>query len=372
MTDQSVLRRQFPWAKIFALDFPLRLDSLHEVLEEIRASSGKLSHVELPLSDSKLVGVSDAMKGVVRQVEQVATSNATVLLTGESGTGKEVIARRIHELSERQGEFVAINCGAIPEQLLESELFGHERGAFTGAAKARAGKFEQANGGTFFLDEIGDMPSIMQVKLLRVLEERVVERVGGTSRVPIDVRIIAATHRDLAKRIETNEFREDLFYRLSVFPIEIAPLRERTADIQPLIAEFVRRMTPDQLRSLNFSDAALACLEGYEWPGNIRELSNLIERLLVTCPAGRVDKQNLPWPVNKAEPQASHDDAKSAAHVLPRGGVDLKDYIERMEQNLIEKALAETDGVVQKAADMLEMGRTTLVEKIRRHKIREA
>ncbi len=379
MTLHAALMEQFPWANLHSLEYPLRLDSLHDVLEEIRATHKKVRRDEPLLNDRKLVGTSPAMQSVIQQVEQVAPSAATVLITGESGTGKEVVARRIHELSGRTGEFVAINCGAIPEHLLESELFGHERGAFTGAVKARPGKFEQANGGTFFLDEIGDMPAVMQVKLLRVLEERVVERVGGTTSKAIDVRIVAATHRDLPARIESGDFREDLYYRLSVFPIDIPPLRERKDDIVPLVEEFVRRMNSEQLPALQMSNAALRCMSEYSWPGNIRELSNLIERLVVTCPGGVVDESDLPWPISSKEQTQIDDspgetdvvDQRVMSAVLPRDGIALKEYLEQVERQLIEKALGEADGVVQQAAQSLGVGRTTLVEKIRRHKIRD-
>lgn len=378
MNSRAILKEQFPWARFHSLEYPLRLDSLHDVLEEIRASHVLVRNDTHLSARGNLVAASESMQGVIRLVEQVAPSSATVLVTGESGTGKELVARRIHELSGRAGEFVAVNCGAIPEHLLESELFGHERGAFTGAVKARSGKFELASGGTFFLDEIGDMPANMQVKLLRVLEERVVERVGGTASIPVNVRVIAATHRDLLQRIDEGRFREDLYYRLSVFPIEIPALRDRRDDILPLVAEFVRRLRTDRSASLKLTDGALRCLEEYEWPGNIRELSNLIERLVVTCPGGLVEEAHLPWPINKADrsvqsPElAATIEATWVAPVLPREGFALKDYLDQVERELIEKALTDTDGVVQKAADKLGLGRTTLVEKMRRYDIRKA
>ncbi|MBT8065949.1 MAG: sigma 54-interacting transcriptional regulator, partial [Gammaproteobacteria bacterium] len=297
------------------------------------------------------------------------------LITGESGTGKEVVARLIHDLSGREGPFIAINCGAIPEHLLESELFGHERGAFTGAVKARAGRFEQAKGGTFFLDEIGDMPPVMQVKLLRVLEERVVERVGGTTSIPVDVRLIAATHRDLPKRIEEGKFREDLYYRLSVFPIDILPLRERPADIAPLVREFVRRMNEEKSVDLHISADALRSLEAYSFPGNVRELANLVERLAVVKPDGKVAAEDLPWAVSGERPTPETDveilGANIASTSLPVGGIDLKQYLAKIEQDMIHNALDESDGVVQRAAELLGMGRTTLVEKIRRYGLRD-
>ena len=312
-------------------------------------------------------------------IEQVAPTLATVLITGESGTGKEVVARQIHERSGRKGPFVAVNCGAIPESLLESELFGHERGAFTGAISARAGRFEQAKGGTFFLDEIGDMPTVRQVKLLRVLEERVIERVGSANSIPVDVRLVAATHRDLPKRIEVGKFREDLYYRLSVFPIEITPLRERKADIPPLVDEFIHRLCAEESVTLQIAANAIKILEQYSWPGNVRELANLIERLIVVKPNGVVKARDLPWPIVERQEDAPDDTevmssrltaVSGGVHVnLPSGGLDLKQYLAKIEQDMIHQALLESDGVVQRAAGLLGVGRTTLVEKIRRYEL---
>ena len=258
------------------------------MLEEIRAVHSTIHNIDGAPGLHRMVGDSEATQYVRQLVEKVAPTMATVLISGESGTGKEVVARQIHARSGRDGPFVAVNCGAIPEHLLESELFGHERGAFTGAVRARAGRFEQAKGGTFFLDEIGDMPAAMQVKLLRVLEERCVDRVGGSRSIPIDVRVIAATHRDLPQRIEAGQFREDLYYRLSVFPIEIVPLRERRSDISVLIDEILHRRSNSTATLLSISDDAMHILENYAWPGNVRELGNFIERLAVTCSNGLV------------------------------------------------------------------------------------
>lgn len=374
------LHKAYPWARFHSLSYPVRLDALGEVLADIRASHSQTDHSDLkPDVDSRLIGNSADTDLVRRMIEQVAPSLATVLITGESGTGKEVVARQIHEKSGRKGPFVAVNCGAIPENLLESELFGHERGAFTGAVSARAGRFEQAKNGTFFLDEIGDMPTVMQVKLLRVLEERVIERVGGADSIPVDVRLIAATHRDLPKQIEAGRFREDLFYRLSVFPIEITPLRERREDIAPLVDEFIHRLCVEQSVSLQISADAMNILENYSWPGNVRELANLIERLVVVKPNGNVKSRDLPWPIverDDTQPDTTEvlssqlNPASGGLHVnLPSNGVDLKQYLAKIEQDMIHQALVESDGVVQRAAQLLGVGRTTLVEKIRRYDI---
>ncbi len=365
----------FPWARIHELDYPVRLDALGDVLEEIHAAHRKTNHDDRQPGADRLVGDSDDTRLVRKLALQVAPSLATVLITGESGTGKEVVARLIHDLSGRKGPFVAINCGAIPEHLLESELFGHERGAFTGAVTARAGRFEQAKGGTFFLDEIGDMPPVMQVKLLRVLEERVIERVGGTKSIPVDVRVIAATHRDLPARIEAGKFREDLYYRLSVFPIEILPLRDRPTDIAPLVREFLRRLKAEKSVDLHISPDALRSLETYPFPGNVRELANLVERLAVVRPDGNVAADDLP-PAIAGESTGSETDvevlgASVASASLPDGGIDLRQYLARIEQDMIHNALVEADGVVQRAAELLGMGRTTLVEKIRRYGLRD-
>ncbi len=373
------IQQRYPWARVHTLDSPVRLNALASVLEEIRASHSNTHSGPHTLTSVRFIGDSKDSVMVRQLATQVAPSLATVLITGESGTGKEVVARQIHEQSGRQGEFVAVNCGAIPEHLLESELFGHEKGAYTGAVKSRAGRFEQAKGGTFFLDEIGDMPAVMQVKLLRVLEERVLERVGGTKSIPVDVRLIAATHRDLPDRIESGKFREDLYYRLCVFPIEISPLRERPEDIALLVGEFVDRIRREQAVSVSIADSAMRLLEAYAWPGNVRELANLIERLIVLRPNGTVAADDLPWPltgidaVSADQPEVISESLVSTTKSgvnLPAEGVDLKEYLAGIEQSMIYDALAKADGVVQRAADLLGIGRTTLVEKIRRYDLK--
>ena len=373
----KALQQKFPWARLFQLDYPVQLDALAEVLEEIHAAHRRIDKADNQSGEARLIGESADMQELRHLVEQVAPSMATVLITGESGTGKEVGARQIHELSGREGPFVAVNCGAIPENLLQSELFGHERGAFTGAVRAREGRFEQAKGGTFFLDEIGDMPAVMQVKLLRVLEERVIERVGGTASIPVDVRLVAATHRDLPQRIETGEFREDLYYRLSVFPIEITPLRERTEDIPLLVYEFLRRHRDERSITLRIEDDAMETLRQSRWAGNVRERANLVERLVVTNPNGVITASNLPWPIVEEEDSllpgvevigGEMEAAQSGIRTsLPSEGLDLKQHLAEIEQNMIQQALQDADGVVQRAAEILGVGRTTLVEKIRRY-----
>lgn len=349
-----------------------------QVYRESRDKSTTKRPVELFRS---LVGSSRKVKEIRRLVEQVAETDATVLILGESGTGKEVVARNIHYYSHRRHKpFVPINCGAIPPELLESELFGHEKGAFTGAISARQGRFEMAEGGTLFLDEIGDMPLPMQVKLLRVLQERVIERVGSTKSINIDVRVVAATHRNLEEQIAANKFREDLFYRLNVFPIEMPPLRERVEDIPLLINELISRIEHEKRGSVRLTPSSVMALCQVDWAGNVRELANLIERLAILFPFGLVDVHELPAkyrPENGSAPAPVYADSPSASMDmpdnlgsdarLPRDGIDLKEHLNNMEVSLIRQALDEADGVVAHAAKLLNMRRTTLVEKLRKY-----
>jgi sigma-54 specific flagellar transcriptional regulator A len=328
-------------------------------------------------------GQSPGMTGVRRLIEQVAPFNTNVLITGESGTGKEWAARYIHALSPRQQKpFVPVNCGAIPAELLESELFGHEKGAFTGAIAARVGRFEAAEGGTLFLDEIGDMSLPMQVKLLRVLQERVYERVGSNRSRNCDVRIIAATHRNLEAAIRDGKFREDLFYRLNVFPIELPPLRDRKEDLPELIANVLERCRRLGQEPVQLTGGAMRILRCYDWPGNIRELANLMERLCVLYPGQSVDIANLPSRYTANAPLRGSDRELVARRVaagpqpqdfeLPTEGVPLKVYIENIEIALIRRALSESHGVVAHAAQRLQIRRTTLAEKMKRYGIEAA
>lgn len=372
-----MLDQQFPWARFYTLKYPVKFDELDTLLDEIWDSYSPHRQQRGPADQaSRLVGDSAEMRDVQGLIERVAPSMATVLITGESGTGKEVVARQIHKLSGRSGPFVAINCGAIPDNLLESELFGHERGAFTGAVAAREGRFEFAKGGTLFLDEIGDMPTAMQVSLLRVLQERVIERVGGVRSIPIDVRVITATHCNLQARIVDGRFREDLYYRLSVFPIDIPPLRDRRDDIRPLVDELAFRVWQSHGIRVQLTEAAMKVFCDYQWPGNVRELSNLIERLAVIKSNGEIQPADLPWPLRPAEETPETQESGPAAteiqksSFLPDGGLDLKMHLADVERHMIVSALQKTDGVVQKAAEILGLGRTTLAEKIRRHGLR--
>ncbi|MEZ5454664.1 MAG: sigma-54 dependent transcriptional regulator [Lysobacteraceae bacterium] len=361
-------------ANFWPLDYPIKQPQLVEFLR--RASIKKMEEIaDVGLPKGGPTGSSAAVQKLRRMIDQVASFDTTVLILGESGTGKEVAARAIYERSARRnGPFVAINCGAIPSELLESELFGHEKGSFTGALTSRKGRFELAEGGTLFLDEIGDMSMPMQVKLLRVLQERSFERVGGSETIRCNVRVIAATHRNLEDAITKGSFREDLFYRLNVFPIEMPSLRDRREDLPELVSALTKQLEKSGRGSVRLSPEALAVLQAYQWPGNVRELSNLIERLAVLHPAGLVRAKDLPARYRDGielpeEVELDLVDAEPVAvpDTLPAEGIDLKDHIARIEINLIKAALDRAEGVVAHAAQLLGLRRTTLVEKLRKY-----
>lgn len=344
-----------------------------------RTQRGQQREVQLFRS---LVGTSRGIHQVRLLMGQVADKDVSVLITGESGTGKEVVARNLHYNSTRRDKpFVPVNCGAIPAELLESELFGHEKGAFTGAISERKGRFELAEGGTLFLDEIGDMPLNMQVKILRVLQEKTFERVGGNKTLNSDVRIIAATHKILEEMIKTGEFREDLFYRLNVFPIEMPALRERVEDIPLLMNELISRMETEKRGSIRFNSAAIMSLCRHDWYGNVRELANLVERLAIMHPFGVVGLQELPQKFRHIEDLDEDVEflqemtatpglvGLDSPALLPVNGLDLKEYLANLEKSLIQQALDESAGVVARAADKLRIRRTTLVEKVRKYEL---
>lgn len=335
-----------------------------------------------------LVGQSAAMQAVRRDIEQVANTDANVLITGESGTGKEVVARNVHYHSGRRHKpFVPVNCGAIPHDLLESELFGHEKGAFTGAITSRQGRFSMAEGGTLFLDEIGEMTMAMQVKLLRVLEERVFERVGGTTTIHADVRIVAATNRNLQEMVAQGKFREDLYFRLDVFPIRLPTLRERIEDLPLLIKELISRLEQTKRNSVRFTQEAIVAMSRYSWPGNIRELANQIERMAIRHPNGLVQTCDLPDRIlAQASDTASGLKPEDIEHIMetqdkrktgpmappvnfPVEGFDLKTYIANIEVGIIQSALDCSGGVIAHAAKSLGLRRTTLAEKMRKYHI---
>jgi len=346
----------------WSLDLPLRRSQLTRLLRRAERYQGlERRH--------RLTGSSTSIRQVRQLIEHVADFDTNVLVTGQSGTGKELVARTIHDLSERSAmPFVPINCGAIPADLLESELFGHQKGAFTGAISDRTGRFELAEGGTLFLDEIGDMSLDMQVKLLRVLQERTFERVGSNKSQPCNVRIIAATHRDLPAAVEAGDFRADLYYRLNVFPIDMPPLYKRVSDLPQLLHELLVQHVGENAGAIRISPAALQVLANYSWPGNIRELSNLVERLAILKPEGQIDVDDLP-PKYRATRRATATDANDVAEALQLSNVNLKAQLQSLEQDLIGQAMQAAKGVVAQAAKLLNMRRTTLVEKIRKYDI---
>ena len=399
----------------FHLELPVKQRRLSAVLDQ--AQYVRTGHPTQPGTHRfRPSGTSRPMRDVHRLIEQVAPFDTNVLILGESGTGKEMVARHIHELSARAGQpFVPVNCGAIPADLLESELFGHEKGAFTGALSTRLGRFEFAEGGTLFLDEIGDMSLQMQVKLLRVLQERSFERVGSNKTIHCNVRIIAATHRDLEAAIGNGRFREDLYYRLNVFPIQMPPLRDRLEDLPVLIDHLVQRQGQIAGRHIRLDREAMNCLARNRWPGNVRELSNLLERLAILYPGQTVTPADLPeryrlkgttewFGGGRAAPKSAEkgvsvspelleellaagdgDAPEDATEIdnnaalaataeltefeLPRGGMDLKDHLSAIEIGLIRQALEEADGTIAEAARLLRMRRTTLVEKLRKYRL---
>ncbi len=392
--EDSLLADQFEHEqrRCHRVSFPLQRAELGSLLLRLSASAQRKTDRRAVRC---LVGCSEAMERVRGLVRQVAQHETSVLILGESGTGKEIVARTIHESSPRRDKpFIAINCGAIPADLLESELFGHEKGAFTGAISARKGRFELAEGGTLFLDEIGDMSLTMQVKLLRVLQERVFERVGGNRSMETDVRIVAATHRNLEDAIVNGgTFREDLYYRIAVFPIEMPSLRERIGDLGELIGEFTQRLQRRGVETAILGDEVVRALSQHGWPGNVRELGNLVERLSVMYPGQRVRSENLP--VRYRQTQGTDDmfaiattprvaaTCNPANETTPSGmplgtpnlaetTVDLKDYLAEIEIALIRQAMALTDNVVAQAAKVLNLQRTTLVEKLRKYGLQQS
>ncbi len=314
-----------------------------------------------------IVGSSKAMQEVFGLVEKVADTDSTVLITGESGTGKELIAHAIHYASDRKdGPFIPVNCAAIPEELLESELFGHEKGAFTHAIKTRIGRFELANKGTIFLDEIGEMSPSLQVKLLRVLQERKFERVGGVKTISVDIRVVSATNQDLEIAVKEGRFREDLFYRLNVIPIHVPPLRERRSDIPLLAKHFLKKYCSGKKRCVEgITDEALDILTRYDWPGNVRELENIMERMVILANGKMITKDDLPYQILEktggVPGQAIASDLE-----FPEDGLSLSQAVSELEKRLILKALERTGGVKNRAAKLLKMNRTTLIEKMKK------
>lgn len=327
------------------------------------------SKIERPTVEDSfegMIGRSRVMRDVFDRIIKVAKTDSTVLIMGPSGTGKELVASAIHRLSSRtQKNRVSVNCGAIPGELLESELFGHMKGAFTGAISNRKGRFEIAQGGTIFLDEIGDMPLLLQVKLLRVLQERQIEPVGSSENLDIDVRVIAATHRDLEKAVADGKFREDLFYRLNVIPIRMPALKERREDIPLLISHFLDRfVSADRSNEISFSSLSMDLLMGYDWPGNVRELENVIERLVILRGGNEILPEDLPAKIFRSNPLATHH--YKTLFELPEVGVDLKQILSDIEDSLIMQAMNRTRGNKNQASKLLTLNRTTLIEKMKK------
>lgn len=333
--------------------------------------------------EKEIIGQSSSLREVFSTLNKVAPSDTTVLVTGESGTGKELLVRALHKKSARHDKpFVPINCGAIPKELLESELFGHEKGAFTHAIRSRPGRFELADGGTVFLDEIGEMDLLLQVKILRVLQEREIERVGGLSAKKVDVRIIAATNRNLEEEVAAGRFREDLFYRLNVIPLHLPPLREREKDVFLLMDFFLEKFCKNKKRQkLRLSSLVERILQAYTWPGNIRELENLAERLSILCDGNTVIVEDLPEKIAALAEELGHIEPVTTVTQTtsaPQGfvwpsiqdmqerGFVLKEFLETIEDKLLLEALGMTDGVKNQAAEVLGIKRTTLIEKIKK------
>ena len=329
---------------------------LQDEVERLRDEVEERQHL------GRMVGRSDVMRTVFRTVERIAKAEATVLVTGESGTGKELVARAIHDLSPRaEGPFIAVNCGAIPSELIESELFGHERGAFTGATERRVGRFEAANGGTLFLDEIGELDQAAQVKLLRVLQERTFERVGSSQSITVDVRIVTATNRDLQEEIKNGNFREDLYYRVAVVPVALPALRERREDVRLLAQTFLARLGPDK----TLSPAAIGSLENYTWPGNVRELENAIEYSIALCESDTIGQDDLPISVGRS------GEAEALREEWRQGDVGFEEAVERFETDILREALESNRWNQTKTADALRITRRVLGLKMDKFGIEE-
>lgn len=376
LTGYATIRNAVEAMKIGAYDYLAKPVKMEEVLVVIqravefrdlrRENLALKKQLKKKYRFENFVGDSSQMNNVFRIIEKVADSDSTVLILGESGTGKELVARAIHYHSMRRDKpLIPVNCGAIPEELLESELFGHEKGAFTNAIRTRIGRFELADGGTIFLDEVAEMSPHLQVKLLRVLQEQEFERLGGTKTIRCDVRILAATNKDLEKLIDDGSFREDLYYRLKVIPIEIPPLRERRTDIPLLVHHFLEMMAKAKRKKMKaVSKETMSALTGYDWPGNVRELENIIERMVILGEGDLLGLEDLPEKISKKQA-----DQLEIQAVIPDEGFSLSHAMNEYERRLIINALEKADWVKNRAAKLLNMNRTTLVEKIKKQGI---
>jgi DNA-binding NtrC family response regulator len=376
LTGYGTVKNAVEAIKLGAFDYltkPVKMDEITVTLQRaLEYRTLKLENINLKNQLKKkyrfenIIGDHEKMQKVFEIVEKVADTDSTILILGESGTGKELIAKAIHYNSyRRERPFIPVNCAAIPSELLESELFGHEKGAFTNAIRTRIGRFELANGGAVFLDEIGDMNPLLQTKLLRVLQERQFERIGGIKAIKTDIRIIAATHQDLKLAVQQKRFREDLYYRLNVIPLRVPPLRERRSDIPLLVHHFLdhfNRSKKKRIKGIN--DEAMECLMGYDWPGNVRELENTIERVVILVDHDTIFPQDLPEKFHDlplSEPAQTPD--------IPEEGISLDTAVNEFEKNLILQALIKTGWVKNKAARLLNLNRTTLIEKIKRQNL---
>ncbi|WP_299979121.1 sigma-54 dependent transcriptional regulator [Desulfobacula sp.] len=378
MTGYATVKSAVEAMRLGAFDYitkPLKKDRVGLVVERA-LSHAKLKeeniilrgHLEEKYNFGKLTAYSDKMKDVFEKIKKAASSDSTVAIYGESGTGKELVAHALCFNSGRKAQpFVTVNCGAIPEELLESELFGHEKGAFTGAIRSRTGRFELAQRGTIFLDEIGDMSPSLQVKVLRVIQERQCERIGGIKTIDLDIRIITATNLDLEKAVAEKKFREDLFYRINVIPIHLPPLRERKADIPVLINHFLRTFNKSKEKKIQgLTPESMNCLAKYSWPGNVRELQNLIEMLVVMKGSGTIELKDLP---DKTKLNSEKIEGIISDIEISDNGLGLNETIGQFEKDLLRKALVKSGGVKSRAAKLLKLNRTTLVEKLKRYNI---
>ncbi len=378
MTGYASVNSAVEAMKLGAFDYitkPLKDDRVLPVVERA-LSYAKLQEENVALKDhlkkkydfGKMIGYSRSMDKVFETIKKVASSDSTVIIYGESGTGKELVARSIHFNSDRRANpLVTVNCGAIPEELLESELFGHDKGAFTGAIKTRIGRFELAQEGSIFLDEIGDMSPSLQVKLLRVIQEKQFERIGGMSTINADVRIIAATHRNLEEAVKKGKFREDLYYRINVIPIYLPSLRERKTDIPILISHFLQTFNSLKKKTIKgLNEEAMKYMVEYSWPGNVRELQNTIEMLVVMKEKGYIEVDDLPDRISCQIDQVI--DMETGVEI-PDEGLSLNQAITNFEKDILLKALSKSGGVKNKAAKLLQINRTTYVEKLKRYNI---
>jgi len=376
LTGYGTVKNAVEAIKLGAFDYltkPIKLDEILITLKRAleyrnlrRENINLKNQLRKKYRFENIVGDSEKMQKIFEVIEKVADSDSTILILGESGTGKELIAKAIHYNSyRREGPFIPVNCAAIPSELLESELFGHEKGAFTNAIRTRIGRFELANGGTIFLDEIGDMSPVLQSKLLRVLQDRQFERIGGIKTIKTDIRVIAATHQDLKLAVEQKRFREDLYYRLNVIPIHLPPLRERKSDIPLLAHHFLDHFNRTKKKKIKgFTKEAMDKLIQYDWPGNVRELENTIERVVILLDGDFITPQDLPEKFQNLTRENIPQEI-----IIPDEGISLEEAVNEFERKLILQALQKTGWVKNKAARLLNLNRTTLIEKIKRQNL---